>query len=574
MKVNGLKKSDQAKENLQNLVVFLIITFLLLSIYIKLSPDFLVGRDSGEFSVAAKHLSSTHPPGSPAFNLISGLFHKSMTISPLKAVSLNAITGSILTIFCLYLILYEITDKFSVSLVSAFFILTVQGFIKSSVYPETDSLALGFYALIFLCTLKRELRTTGFFLVPIGYAVHPITVFASLPLFIVELIDLRRHELRKAIKRIFYLSAAILLGSSIFLYLPIRGAKNTKWGLDKKENVFEHISMTNFKSDSVPLSSVRESVEPVLIFQHMFLQKGVWGIWLSAVSIIGLIWLLLDRTSIFFMVIIGGLPLIVYLGLTGINYRLFDQYLLPAYMLTIVCFGVGLNWFVNELTDANLNLSIVGLLFLLILYTAGQILETDSFNRFDTPIREMWGKAVLDSCQENALLLISRDNRIFILDYIQQISGYREDVKVVALGLMQYDWYINKLGLNIEDNANPSESAVKLALRELDNRPVHTLFSDDPEFASKFTPQIYGLTFRLWPRDFRPSRAPNTEIFKNLNLDFPEVQKSDPEAINLVASTLTSLDILERLRLRRDDKEGAEFYRKIIDNIEESTGYK
>ena len=54
-------------------------------------------------------------------------------------------------------------------------------------------------------------------------------------------------------------------------------------------------------------------------------------------------------------------------------------------------------------------------------------------------------QAYLDSCDKNALMFTIGDNDTFPLWYLQEIEGYRTDIKLVNSSLLATDWYIDQM---------------------------------------------------------------------------------------------------------------------------------
>lgn len=82
----------------------------------------------------------------------------------------------------------------------------------------------------------------------------------------------------------------------------------------------------------------------------------------------------------------------------------------------------------------------------------------DDHDRSNKDTAYSMAKAYLDSCEPNAILFTIGDNDTFPLWYMQEIEGYRTDIRIVNTSLFMTDWYIDQMKMKAH-NSEPIPSS-------------------------------------------------------------------------------------------------------------------
>ncbi|MFH1681337.1 MAG: DUF2723 domain-containing protein, partial [Candidatus Eisenbacteria bacterium] len=276
-----------------------------------------------------------------------------------------------------------------------------------------------------------------------------------------------------------FLLLAAMLGYSLYGYVPIRAAQKPAINENNPEN------WKNFK-----MFLERKQYSDKSMFELMFTRKGSWtnqfgdfhriGFWyhlkgqwlperlslltvfLSALTLLGLfaIWKRDRKLGLYFLslLLLFTVAMTLYLnfsdGTKGVKLEVRDRdyFYTPGFVLISWLMGIGLSALLGILlarpfASRELRETIVLALAILSLAVPIGAVRANYFthDRSRFWVAEDLAYNMLVDLGENGILFTGGDNDTFPLWYIQEVRGFRKDVRIVNLSLLNTPWYIKQL---------------------------------------------------------------------------------------------------------------------------------
>jgi len=167
-----------------------------------------------------------------------------------------------------------------------------------------------------------------------------------------------------------------------------------------------------------------------LLFQAYSGNKGIQGFWVT-----------------FFLFFMTGLAILLYLNQTPLQPRERDYAYAGSFYAFAIWIGLGVPAVVQALrkflpeTPSAIAASLL-CLFVPTLMASENWDDHDRSNRYTC---RDFAYNYLTSCDKNAILFTNGDNDTFPLWYIQEVEGFRPDVRVCNLSYLQTDWYVSQM---------------------------------------------------------------------------------------------------------------------------------
>jgi len=150
----------------------------------------------------------------------------------------------------------------------------------------------------------------------------------------------------------------------------------------------------------------------------------------------------------FLLFFMTGVAIVVYLNQTPLQPRERDYAYAGSFYAFCIWVGVGVAGVIKGLRRLKLPETVAASLgvALCLLIPIQMVSQTwDDHDRSGRYIVRDFGRNYLASCEPNAIIFTNGDNDTFPLWYVQEVEGYRTDVRVCNLSYLQTDWYIDQM---------------------------------------------------------------------------------------------------------------------------------
>ena len=161
-----------------------------------------------------------------------------------------------------------------------------------------------------------------------------------------------------------------------------------------------------------------------------------------------------DAAVVALLFFFTGLAIVLYLNQTPLQPRERDYAYAGSFYAFCIWIGLGAIWIAEKLSGKiNAKNAAIGATAVSVL--AGPVLlagqNWDDHDRSEKFLARDMAKNYLESCAPNAILFSYGDNDTYPLWYVQEVEGFRTDVRVVNLSLLSADWYMKQMMHKVND---------------------------------------------------------------------------------------------------------------------------
>ncbi|MCK4403754.1 MAG: DUF2723 domain-containing protein [candidate division Zixibacteria bacterium] len=496
-------------------------------------------EDSAAFCAVHSLLGIPHSPGFPVYVIWGGLFTMIPISNPAFSSNLMSAFWGSLALALLYLLIIEIFNQTKSSRLfsrlatttSILFFAFSTSFWLQSIRAEVYTQNIFFTLLLIFLIIKwwhfKE-SVLGFrilllfsFILGLSLTNHPLLIITLVPAFALLFFSADFKSLLNP-KTLLLLAIFLMLGVSLYLYLPIRSNLSPliNWGKpDSWSNLLSYLFRTS--QPSMLSSGFSFPYLNRLWFNLSFpvAQFGLAFFWLS---IVGAISLFKSYQRIFFLTfLIFILNVLAATWAADFSLRNYDLlgYLLPSLSVFTIWFAWGLKaslgWIFKEVRTIQANpvnetnkvvsymvgYALLGLVLLLPLFQVWK--NFDQCNKRSQTWAYGYAHQILSSVKKDALILVGDDNTLTSLWYLNLSQKIRPDVKILSISALSQKSYreqisqqYRKVKLPRIKSKNWGRIAHQVSEQNADNFPIYsTYLSFDTLFVQHLRPAGYLFEF-------------------------------------------------------------------------------
>ena len=156
-----------------------------------------------------------------------------------------------------------------------------------------------------------------------------------------------------------------------------------------------------------------------------------------------------DSWVVFLLFFMTGLAIVIYLNQTPFQPRERDYAYAGSFYAFCIWIGIGVMGVMELLQKIMKNKMAVAVVAFVLCLSVPTVMAAsgwDGHNRSNKTAALDWGKNYLKNLPENAVIFTRGDNDTFPLWYVQEVEGYRTDVRVCNYMLSSGYWYVHQMG--------------------------------------------------------------------------------------------------------------------------------
>ena len=162
-----------------------------------------------------------------------------------------------------------------------------------------------------------------------------------------------------------------------------------------------------------------------------------------------------DFLVLTFLFILTGIALVVYLNPPPTEPRERDYIYVGSFYVFAIWIGLGVLALMDYLSTFIKNEVYRPAIATVLCFSVPAVMAAKGWDDHDRSKRYHSvdsAKNLLNSCAKNAILFTGGDNDTFPLWYVQEVEGFRTDVRVCNLSLLNTDWYISQMKMKAYDS--------------------------------------------------------------------------------------------------------------------------